>query len=458
MKLPKLSSLYWRIFAIFWITIFTVLIAVIGLQKLDPRRSHSINTEALTKINQLVSYIEKDLNSHPEFNALPNQLNKYAHNYRNQGFRLYMADSDGNVLNKEMGPRRHAVQSMAALYSNSSTPSQKLFDRFMVAGPFPIKVHDQNLAIYAGFNTKLPSPLFYRILDTPFQLLFLVMLVSTPLLMGCSWKLSQPARRLEDAAKRVTQGEFEVDPSLEQGSCEFKQTGASFNQMVLSINRMVSGQQKLLSDISHELRSPLTRLRMANALATRKQGASKELARIETEAERLEQMIKDLLDLSRMQIDSHHNRTQLELPVLWNNILLDAKFEAEQNKMSLTYDLIPNESLVGNDKLLTSAFENIVRNAIRYGDSKVNVTFTKRNNELTLCVEDDGPGVPEDELESIFRPFYRVSTARDRESGGTGLGLAITENAILQHNGTIVAQKSELLGGLKMKVTLPLQA
>lgn len=137
------------------------------------------------------------------------------------------------------------------------------------------------------------------------------MLVSTPLLLWCAWTLSQPARRLEQAAKRVTRGEFEVDPSLEQGTKEFKQAGESFNQMVLSVNQMVSGQQKMLSDISHELRSPLTRLRMANALATRKQGNSKELERIETEAERLEQMIRDLLDLSRMQIDSHHNRELL---------------------------------------------------------------------------------------------------------------------------------------------------
>lgn len=456
MKLPKLSSLYWRIFAIFWITILTVLIAVIGLQKLDPRRSHSVSAESLSKINRLVSTVEKDLNSAANPEDHLRQIEKNSFGNRG-GVRLYLADNDGNLLSKEMGPKRHAVQSMAALYVNSDTPSQKLFDRFMVAGPFPINIHGQDLAMYAGFNTKLPPPVLYRILDTPIQLLLLVMLVSTPLLMGCSWKLSQPARRLENAAKRVTQGEFEVDPSLEQGSCEFKQTGASFNQMVLSINRMVSGQQKLLSDISHELRSPLTRLRMANALATRKQGSSKELERIETEAERLEQMIKDLLDLSRMQIDSHHNRTSLKLPNLWNEILLDAQFEAEQSGMSLSYTAIPKESVVGNAKLLTSAFENIVRNAIRYGESTVTVKFTKNDLSLTLCVEDDGPGVPEDELDSIFRPFYRVSTARDRDSGGSGLGLAITENAILQHNGTITAQKSDLLGGLKMTVILPLQ-
>ncbi|KLU98371.1 histidine kinase dimerization/phospho-acceptor domain-containing protein, partial [Photobacterium aphoticum] len=97
-----------------------------------------------------------------------------------------------------------------------------------------------------------------------------------------------------------TRGEFEADPRLEAGPSEFKQAGASFNQMVQAINQMIGGQQRLLSDISHELRSPLTRLRMATALAQRKQGESKELTRIDTEAERLEKMISELLELSRM--------------------------------------------------------------------------------------------------------------------------------------------------------------
>ncbi|OXE29514.1 two-component system sensor histidine kinase CpxA, partial [Vibrio parahaemolyticus] len=102
--------------------------------------------------------------------------------------------------------------------------------------------------------------------------------------------------------------EFVIDPNLEKGTAEFRQAGSSFNQMVEAVNQMISGQQRLLSDISHELRSPLTRLRMASALATRKQGDSPELVRIDTEAQRLEQMISELLELSRMQVNSHMTR------------------------------------------------------------------------------------------------------------------------------------------------------
>ncbi|OBT16430.1 two-component system sensor histidine kinase CpxA [Vibrio sp. UCD-FRSSP16_10] len=454
MNIFKFNSLYGRIFAIFWLTILIVLLTMIGFQKLDPREPHAINQDSLNKISHLVHRVENDLNADPDpINALKSLEKR---RFSGKKFRLYLADSEGNLISKEHGMRRQALQSMAAQYNDALQPSQKLFDRYMVAGPFPILINEVNYRGYIGFIVKRPPPLLLSLLDAPFKLMLFIMLISTPLLLLSAWRLSLPARRLEHAAKRVTQGVFEVDPSLEQGTSEFKQTGASFNQMVLSVNQMVSGQQKLLSDISHELRSPLTRLRMANALATRKQGASKELERIETESERLEQMIKDLLNLSRMQIDSHHNRVQVNAPLLWNEILLDAKFEAEQNQISLNYQAIPNVSLFGSQKLLVSAFENIVRNAIRYGQSKIEVSFSVAEGQLTFVVEDDGQGVPEDELNNIFRPFYRVSTARDRESGGTGLGLAITENAVLQHNGTIKAASSPSLGGLQMTVQLPI--
>jgi two-component system sensor histidine kinase CpxA len=218
---------------------------------------------------------------------------------------------------------------------------------------------------------------------------------------------------------------------------------------------MISGQQRLLSDISHELRSPLTRLRMATALATRKQGESQELLRIDTEAQRLEQMIGELLELSRMNTDSHVTRESQPASSLWEEIFSDAEFEAEQVGKTLRFTNIPDVTVTGNPKLLMSAIENIVRNAIRYGTTTIDITLSTHKETLLITVEDDGPGVPDDELKDIFRPFYRVSTARDRDSGGTGLGLAITQSAILQHSGQITASRSHL-GGLKMHVELPL--
>ena len=334
-------------------------------------------------------------------------------------------------------------------------PKQKLYGHYMVAGPVPITLAGEELLMYAGVKWNQPPPFLLRLFDKPLQLLLAVMLASTPLLLWLAWALSQPARRLERAAQRVAKGQFEVDPTLEKGTSEFRQAGESFNQMVEAVNQMISGQQRLLSDISHELRSPLTRLRMANALAIRKQGESQELERIDTEAQRLEQMISELLTLSRMQVDSHITREVQPISSLWEEILKDAQFEAEQMGKQLTFSEIPERSISGNPKLLMSALDNITRNAIYYGKDQVDVQFHVVQDQLTICVNDNGDGVPDDELDSIFRPFYRVSTARDRNTGGTGLGLTITESAIRQHSGTITASRSQL-GGLQLEITLPI--
>ena len=282
------------------------------------------------------------------------------------------------------------------------------------------------------------------------------MFVSTPFLLWLAWALSQPARRLQKAAERVARGQFEKDEALEKGPREFRKTGQSFNQMVGSLNTMISGQQRLLSDISHELRSPLTRLRMATALATRKQGESAELSRIDMEAERLEQMISELLELSRIQVNSHQEREKTDAYSLFFDILEDAKFEAEHMDKVLSYSGLTTTPLFGNPNLLMSAVENVIRNAIKYGNNIITVNLEQTSNHFIIHVDDNGEGVPEDELKDIFKPFYRVSTARDRSSGGTGLGLAITESAIQQHSGTIIASKSPL-GGLRMTITLPIE-
>ncbi len=335
------------------------------------------------------------------------------------------------------------------------SPKQKLYGNYMIAGPTPITLADRELKLYVGVRWNQPPPLLLRLFDKPIQLLFAVMIVSTPLLLWLAWVVSQPARKLERAAKRVAQGEFVADPELEQGTSEFRQAGASFNQMVEAVNNMVSGQQRLLSDISHELRSPLTRLRMASALAVRKQGESPELERIDTEAQRLELMINELLALSRTQADSHLQRETQPLSSLWEEIIKDAQFEAEQMGKALNYSSLPDCKLSGSPKLLMSALDNILRNAIHYGKDHVEVTIAIKSENLHVSVQDNGEGVPEEELEDIFRPFYRVSTARDRHSGGTGLGLAITQTAIRQHSGTIKAKRGDL-GGLQVDIVLPL--
>lgn len=457
MRLPKITSLYGRIFAIFWLTMLLVLIAVLSLPHLDPRKARDIPADDLERLIEVKTNTEQRYANETNLGRILFKLEGSKRGGRDDRPRFFVTDLDGNIMTTQERKdfRYRALQNFITSIDLTGTPQQKLYGHYMIAGPLPIQLAQQDLLLYVGMKWNQPPPFLLRMFDKPLQLLFAVMLVSTPLLLWLAWALSQPARKLERAAKRVAQGEFVVDPSLEKGTSEFRQAGASFNQMVEAVNQMISGQQRLLSDISHELRSPLTRLRMANALATRKQGQSPELSRIDTEAQRLEQMISELLELSRMQVDSHLTRERQPMTSLWEAILSDAQFEAQQMNKTLSYNAIPEEMISGNPKLLMSALDNVVRNAICYGKSRIDVEFTAAAQQLVISVDDDGEGVPEQELEAIFRPFYRVSTARDRHSGGTGLGLAITESAIRQHSGSIVAKHSAL-GGLRIEIGLPL--
>ncbi|OEE31070.1 envelope stress sensor histidine kinase CpxA [Vibrio genomosp. F10] len=457
MRLPKITSLYGRIFAIFWFTMLLVLLAVLSLPHLDPRKARDIPQDHFNKLEQIKQNIETRYKNETNLSKILFNLDDQRRSPRFSQPRIFISDLEGNVLTTKNhhDSKIRALRNFVTSIDSVETPKQKLYGQHMIAGPLPIRLANRDLFLYVGIKWNQPPPFVLRLFDKPFQLLFAVMLVSTPLLLWLAWALSQPARKLERAARRVANGEFVVDPDLEKGTSEFRQAGASFNQMVEAVNSMLSGQQRLLSDISHELRSPLTRLRMANALATRKQGESSELSRIDTEAQRLEQMIAELLELSRMQADSHLIREEQPLSSLWEELLNDAQFEAEQMGKSLSLGPIPNRTISGNPKLLMSAVENITRNAIYYGKDHAQVSMTASRDSLSIVVEDNGNGVPENEMSEIFRPFYRVSTARDRNSGGAGLGLAITESAIRQHSGTITANQSEL-GGLKICIQLPL--
>ncbi|WP_407331635.1 envelope stress sensor histidine kinase CpxA [Enterovibrio sp. 27052020O] len=453
MKLPTIRSLYGRIFAIFWLTLLLVLIAVLMAQHSDPRQQHTLPSGAKAEYVEIAETVSTQIAKRS--GSFEQRL---IHFQRQQPERapvkLYFTTVGGEPLGDSghHGSSR-ALKNFITLADDPEQPMQRLYGRWMLAGPFEVEGNNQSALMYVGKMWRQAPPFYIQILDRPFQLLLVTMVVSTPLLLWLAWAVTRPARRLQAAAERVAQGRFEIDPTLEKGPREFHQAGASFNQMVTALNQMISGQQRLLSDISHELRSPLTRLRMANALAMRKQGESANLTRIDTEAERMEKMIADLLSLSRMQLNSHAERDTYSLEDLWQTLLEDAVFEAEQCGKQLTYSDMPAVNIEGNGPLLCSALENVVRNAIKYARRKIDVTMSVKGRNLVVTVSDDGEGVPEEMLVDIFRPFYRVSTARDRESGGTGLGLAITDSAVRQHNGNAQASLNQQ-GGLTIQLTL----
>ncbi|MBT0495021.1 envelope stress sensor histidine kinase CpxA [Morganella morganii] len=452
-----ISSLTARIFAIFWFTLALVLLLVLMVPKLDSRQLMPLQEAEYRQGMMLQQHIESDLAQDPANDLLWwRRLTRALVKWTPPDKRLIIVTTEGRII----GPIRNdsqVIRNFMGQSDNTDNPKKKRYGRIELLGPFEVRDGEDRYQLYLirPANTA-QSDFINFLIDRPFLLLAATMLISTPLLLWLAWSLAKPARKLKNAADDVAKGNLRQHPELEAGPQEFLAAGNSFNQMISALERMVNAQQWLISDISHELRTPLTRLQLATALLRRRHGESKELERIETETHRLDGMINDLLVLSRSQHKNELLRQNIKANELWDDILDNAKFEAEQRHKTLEITSPPGPwTIYCNPSALGSAFENIVRNALRYSNQHIQVAFSADTKGISIVVDDDGPGVSPEDREHIFRPFYRTDEARDRESGGTGLGLAIVSTAISQHNGKVTANDSPL-GGLRLEIWLPL--
>jgi len=234
--------------------------------------------------------------------------------------------------------------------------------------------------------------------------------------------------------------------------------------MSIAIDNLISNQHNLLSSISHELKTPLTRLQLSTALVRHQTGDIEPVKRIEKEIQRMDKMISELLLISRQQMHSQMEHNLFSIDQLWDDVIKDALFEAEQRKITCDVNisiLHPEKHMIyGNLSLLTSAIENIVRNALKYTKDRIFLTINLQKNEqdencLQIRVDDNGLGLPPEEFDKIFKPFYRVDETRTRATGGTGLGLTIVYNVVNEHHGKVWAESSNL-GGLAVTIQLPL--
>lgn len=421
---------------------------VLMLPKLDSRQMTPLLDNEQRQGIMIEQHVEAELSQDP-----PNDLMWWRRLFRAidkwapPGQRLLLVTSEGRVIGAQHNEMQ-VIRNFIGQSDNSDHPQKKKYGRLEMVGPFSIRDGEDNYQLYLIRPAGSSQLDFINLLfDRPLLLLIVTMLISSPLLLWLAWSLAKPARKLKHAADDVAAGNLRQRPELESGPQEFLAAGASFNQMVSALERMMNSQQRLLSDISHELRTPLTRLQLATALMRRRHGEGKELGRIEMEAQRLDGMINDLLVLSRTQHTNALVSEAIKANHLWSDVLEDARFEAEQMGKTLEVPYPPGPwPLYGNPSALESALENIVRNALRYSYSKISVSFSVDKQGITVHVDDDGPGVSQEDREQIFRPFYRTDEARDRESGGTGLGLAIVDNAIQQHRGWVKADDSPLGG------------
>jgi two-component system, OmpR family, sensor histidine kinase CpxA len=277
--------------------------------------------------------------------------------------------------------------------------------------------------------------------------------------------LTTPILRLREAAHELASGNLSARAStrISPRRDELGDLVRDFDAMAARIEDLVSTQRQLISDVSHELRSPLARLNVALDLARQRRGNDPAFDQAEQDTALLNDMIGRLLTIAKLDLSSREVPImQVDLAELLTQIVRNANFESHPNEDRVMLTVESNVIVHGNPELLHSAIENIVRNAIHYTEPGTHVEIRLRNEPgreqsfARIEIRDYGPGLPESELTNIFRPFYRVAQARDRQSGGAGLGLAIADRVICTHGGTIGA-RNVAPKGLLIEILLPEQ-
>jgi len=251
---------------------------------------------------------------------------------------------------------------------------------------------------------------------------------------------TKPLVKLAKAAERFGKGDY-VNDFRASGSLEIRKAAFEFDRMAKRINRHLNQRSEMLSGISHDLRTPLTRLKLQLAMLNQEDISQK----MSKDIDEMEKMLNDYLQFAKSQIKE--NTSKINLIDLFKSI----KGQLNNDKLLINDNDIVE--LRGRPSALKRSFENIIQNGLTYGN-KVVVNIQKGNNRAIITIEDDGPGVPEDQYKNVFKPFFRLDKSRSLNQSGVGLGLAIVEDIINSHGGNIQLGKSKL-AGLQVKISLP---
>ncbi|HTX75933.1 MAG TPA: ATP-binding protein, partial [Terracidiphilus sp.] len=264
-----------------------------------------------------------------------------------------------------------------------------------------------------------------------------------------------PVRRVAAIIARFGQGDLSARVRTRRPD-EIGQLSRSFNQMAERLERLIVSERRLLGDISHELRSPLARLKFAVKLARTSADPDAALDRIERDVNRIASLVSDIVEITFVEGDpALRGAETFEVSDVVDEVVCDCSVEAESRGCRIAFSGGIAGRTLGSRELLRRAVENVLRNAIRYSPerSAIDVEISEQEQNAVIVVRDHGPGVPEDALAHIFDPFFRVEEARDTNGGGSGLGLSIAKRAVQAHHGSICAQNAA--PGLRVRIAIP---
>jgi len=401
---------------------------------------------------------ERMLHSLQRFDSVEDLLQRL--NRRENNRWLLVDPISQRILNAHILPRGFD-QSWLTELSQFDKPRLFLHRHISLAGPFFVRLNGQPLVLYQQ-QPRPEKPGLFSLAQLPeltIPLLFL--LVSALASIGLALTITRPLRQLQQHSLQFAGGDLtsRVQQAASR-SDEIGELARGFNTMASQIGALLQNQQRLLRDISHELRSPLTRAQLAIALEQR-QGGGSQLPRLSQELDKIDSMLDELLTFSRLDAGQYQLQLQdIDLVELLEEIIQVNQIEAVPKQQQLQLEA-PAQCLVEADsRLLARAIENVLRNAIKYSpaQAQIRLSLQLQNEQVQIWIADQGPGIPDTALQAIFEPFYRVSDARTAGAGGTGLGLAIAAQAMKQHQGQISAQnryQGDTVCGLQICLQFP---
>jgi signal transduction histidine kinase len=285
---------------------------------------------------------------------------------------------------------------------------------------------------------------------------YFIVLGATGILGWLAWiGIVSPIRKIAAAIAAFGRGSLSLRiPSRRED--EIGQLSRSFNQMAERLERLIVSERRLLADISHELRSPLARLKFAVKLARTSEDSAMALDRIERDVNRITSLVAEILDMTSIE-DDPAVQEMLPLPLreIVDVVVRDCSLEADSRGCRIAVVGALPHTVVGNRELLRRAVENVLRNGIRYSprDSTIDLSLSEQGRKAFIEVRDYGPGIPPESLGRIFDPFFRAEEARVANGGGAGLGLSIAKRSVQLHHGSIEAENAS--PGLRIRIVIP---
>ncbi len=443
--------LFWKIFLPFWVA-QALLLGVLYIRLHN--RLHNENPWWVQPEKRLVPSLADLAVQRYEQTGQPALRNLLDQSSFKQRSNYWLLDAGGRELSgRPMPPEMIGFAQRALRHENMARPDEAVV---LVA---PVTTARSSYLLIAEI---IPPPLGERVPGDIIWVLKLGTIISALMCLVIAHYLSKPIERLRNATNELARGNLDirVGATIGKRRDEIADLVRDFDSMAGELRNQIQSERNLLSGVSHELRSPIARMRLALALARTADEPELDemLDRIEQDTIQLDSMLERILTVARLESGQYKPRFEsLSLNEVLDEVLDDARFEAAATDSTITYADDAIISVTGDPGLLRSAIENIVRNALFYSGQggTIDVRLRVEDSQAVLSVRDNGKGVPEEALPLLFKPFFRVDDSRGTTTGGMGLGLAIVRNAVAAHGGTVVA-RNIVPHGLEVEFRLPI--